>query len=341
MNKHYDIIFITNLPAFYKINLYNKIALQRKILVVFTGTETFERNNDFFMGEKKFDYQFLSEHNSFVKIFTLIKILICIKYNKVILGGWDEIIYWATIFLSPKKKNCLVCESSNKESITQGVKGLIKSLFLSRISLAYCSGKSQEQLLRSLKYSSKTIITKGVGIFNYHKQPPFIHKNSVSSFLYVGRLSPEKNLKNLIECFNNKKDLTLNIIGFGPLEKDLKGIANKNIIFHGAIDNKKLSKYYQENDVFILPSISEPWGLVVEEALNNNLPVIISDQVGCSDELIQEDKNGIIFKVKEKDSLEKAISKIIDTEYYNKMQYYISQTDIEMNVQHQINAYLK
>lgn len=53
-------------------------------------------------------------------------------------------------------------------------------------------------------------------------QPSFIYKTQIRNFLYVGRLSEEKNLKLLIDVFNSLPDLKLNIIGFGPQEEVLK-----------------------------------------------------------------------------------------------------------------------
>ena len=67
------------------------------------------------------------------------------------------------------------------------------------------------------------------------------------------------------------------MVGFGRIEAQLKAAAGKNIKFIGAVDNKDLPAVYRANDVFVLPSVSETWGLVVEEALNNGLPVLLSD----------------------------------------------------------------
>ena len=52
----YDKIFVTNLPSFYKLNLYNAIAERKKIFVVFTGDTAGDRNKDFFNGEMNFEY---------------------------------------------------------------------------------------------------------------------------------------------------------------------------------------------------------------------------------------------------------------------------------------------
>lgn len=54
-------------------------------------------------------------------------------------------------------------------------------------------------------------------------------------------------------------------------------------------------------------SKSEPWGLVIEEAMNNGLPVIVSNKVGCSIDLVAEDVNGIIFDLDDRNSLKNAV----------------------------------
>jgi glycosyltransferase involved in cell wall biosynthesis len=101
-----------------------------------------------------------------------------------------------------------------------------------------------------------------------------------------------------------------------------------------------LTVYYSENDVLILPSLSEPWGLVVEEALNNGLPVIISEKVGCMSEIIVHDYNGIIFSLSEPDNLQKAILRMANVNYYNTLRMNISQMDFEKAAEQQVNTYL-
>ena len=336
----YDIIYLTNIPAFYKINLLNRIAENKKIYAIFLQDNYTERNLDFVRGDRNFDYLSLEGKNFIRRTFTLLKLLRSINYQWLIICGWDNILYWLSAFLSPRKKNAIVVESSIFESKTDGIKGFYKKVFLTRITKSFVSGKAQEELVRKLRFNGKSVITKGVGLFRTVKQPPYSPKEQVKNFIFVGRLSSEKNLGSLIRTFNDLPDRNLNIVGFGPLEAELKKNANKNIIFHGAIDNSVLPSYYRENEVLILPSLSEVWGLVVEEALNNGLPVIVSDKVGCASEIIIPDHNGIIFFLSEPDSLHKAIIKISDLDYYNKLRWNIAQMDYEKIVQHQINCYL-
>ena len=55
--------------------------------------------------------------------------------------------------------------------------------------------------------------------------------------------------------------------------------------------------FYTIADVFVLPSTFEPWGLVINEAMNFNLPVVVSDKVGCASDLVKNDFNGYIYDV--------------------------------------------
>ena len=332
-------IYITNLPSFYKINLFNRIAKKRKLLVVFTHENSTMRNSDFYNGLREFEYCSLANKSIISKMIFIYKLLRASSYQQLLIEGWYQPIYWFAVFISPRKKNRVVVESSIWESKTVGFKSFFKKFFLKRISMAYVSGKSQADLCKALGFNGKHLITKGVGIFNIKPQPPFKEKAEVKKFIYVGRLSPEKNLTYLIETFNQLHELELNIIGFGPQEQFLKSIAKENIIFHGAVPNSELYKFYQENDVFILPSKIEPWGMVVEEALNNGLPVIVSDKVGCAEEIVNE-SNGIVFKLTDPNSLMKAIEKVQDVTYFNLLRSNISGMDFEELAEEQVNCYL-
>ena len=332
-------IYITNLPSFYKINLFNRILAHQKLFVVFTHDHSADRTADFYKGDRQFEYKSIARLTTLEKILFIRKLLKENPDAEVIVGGWDELVFFAACLLHPKRKNSIILESSNYESSTRGIKGAIKQLFLTRISKAYSSGKSQANLLTSLGFKEEIKITRGVGIFNIVKQPAFEARDVVKNFLYVGRLSPEKNLDFVIKTFNDLPDLRLNIIGSGPEEDFLRSISAPNIIFHGQVDNERLSEIYQKNDVFVLASKSEPWGLVVEEALNNGLPVIISDKVGCADEIIN-DHNGLIFMLDEANGLKNAVIDMTNVELYNTMRLAISKMNFDKIAEEQVKVHL-
>ena len=143
----------------------------------------------------------------------------------------------------------------------------------------------------------------------------------------------------MIETFNRLPNLELTIVGFGPMEAQLKSFAKNNTTFLGAVDNQKLPSLYQSHDVFVLPSISEPWGMVVEEALNNGLPIITSDRVGCANDLVGE-KHGIIFSLNVSGALEKAICEICEHKTYYKFLKNISKLNFKAIGENQVSLYL-
>lgn len=337
----YDKVFITNLPSFYKLNLYNAIAEREKIFVVFTGDTAGDRNKDFFSGEMNFEYFAYKQSGLFYRIMTTLRLLLSLRWRECVVGGWDSVPMWMFALLTASKKNSVVVESSYFESQTNGLKGWIKRLFVKNIRLrAYVSGAGQKHLVEDLNFKGEIVVTKGVGVFNYVLQPPFEPRSAVRHFLYVGRLTEVKNLPLLIKSFGKRKDLILNIVGFGEQEDYLKSIAGENVNFLGAVDNKKLPRIYQENDVFVLPSRVEPWGLVVEEALNNGLPVLISDRVGCGPEIV-DNSNGLVFRYDSIDDLLGKIDDITDLSRYNQLRENISKLNFAEIERQQVESYIR
>lgn len=330
-------IVVTNIPAFYKIRMYNEVNRTVRLHVIFTDAIEADRNLDFVNGNIEFDYTILKGSIK-EKIRQSINIVKNIDYSELILGGWDHPVLWVLAFRFPKSKNTFFIESSYIESTTSGWKGFIKSMFVKRLSKVYASGKSQRRITDELGFKGNTIITKGVGVFNYISQPPYTPREEVKNFFYVGRFVEVKNLKFLISVFNSIPKYNLYLAGFGEQENELRAIANKNVHFLGSINNKELSSYYQMMDVFVLPSVIEPWGLVVEEALNNGLPVILSDRVGCAEEIIDE-TNGLIFHYNDAEELKAVVQKMSDVEFYNSLRKNISRLNFEEIEKKQIECY--
>jgi len=314
LRHEYDFVFVSHLPSFYKINLFNAIAKNASVLAIFLGETSHERTADFVKGEKHFDYLYLNSgdferRSRWGSGWRLWRILRKLKYKKIGVGAWDLLESWVTVLCSPKHKNVIAQESSIFESELNGWKGQLKRLFSKRLGLALVSGEPHAQLMRAVGFCGNVVVTGGVGLANRAARAAQVHRGFSGRFLYVGRLSPEKNLHFLLRVFalSGMDKFHLTLVGNGPERESLLALAGENVTIAGHVPNEKILEVYASNDVFILPSLSEPWGLVVEEALYYGLPVLASSKVGSVEDLVLSNGAGLAFDPLSEDSLQQAI----------------------------------
>lgn len=126
-------------------------------------------------------------------------------------------------------------------------------------------------------------------------------------FLTCCRLIDKKNIAVLLEALAAYRRATpaeaawsLVIAGDGPLRPALEaqaralGIADA-VHFAGFVQYDALPTYYGLASAFILPSTTEQWGLVVNEAMAAELPVLVSARCGCADDLVVDGENGVLL----------------------------------------------
>jgi glycosyltransferase involved in cell wall biosynthesis len=136
-------------------------------------------------------------------------------------------------------------------------------------------------------------------------------------FLFVGRLTEVKNVELLIRAFDKVKkendNVALCLVGDGNLRESLQNLTSeislKDVYFAGYKGFPDNVEFYKMADVFVLPSSHEPWGLVVNEAMIMELPLIVSSKVGCRLDLVNEGENGFIFENENEKDL---VAKMID-----------------------------
>ncbi len=148
--------------------------------------------------------------------------------------------------------------------------------------------------------------------------------------LTIARLVEEKGIQYLIEAIHQLENekLHLVVIGNGPLERGLlqlsKDLSVKLTILN-YVPNDEIINYIAACDLFVLPSVTtktfkEPWGLVVNEVMNQSKPIVVTDAVGAGvGGLIDNNKNGIVVPERNSYELSRAIFKIITDENFAKM----------------------
>jgi glycosyltransferase involved in cell wall biosynthesis len=140
-------------------------------------------------------------------------------------------------------------------------------------------------------------------------------KKSKCNFLFVGRLSKDKNLFSLIKAFSNKS-LSLDIYGSGELKEDLYKSSfecNSQVNFKGSVANNMLPKIYNKYKYFILTSYREGMPKALLEAMSSGCVCIGTNVVGIN-EVIVNGENG--FLIDGNDTV--SISKFLDSRIFDK-----------------------
>jgi glycosyltransferase involved in cell wall biosynthesis len=315
MSLNYDFVIITNIPSFYKINLYNHLSKKYKIKVIFISATSVIRPGDFYQGEMKFEYTFISdrafeERNKIVTLYKIYVELRNIKFKKIIYPGWEIKELLILSILTPYKCNAIAVETCILETKKTPLIWWIKKLYVNRMSLGLPSGELQAEIFRAMNFRGRLIHTNGVGVPHdsfYVAGDRKSYTNCEFSYLYVGRLSEEKNPEILCKAAikGNKK---LTVVGYGPQESELKDKYASKIDFLGRVNNNDLKKIYKEHDILVVPSKTEAWGLVIDEALCSGLVIIASDQVGSINDLVLNKDTGVTFDYRSEDALLNAMN---------------------------------
>ena len=143
-------------------------------------------------------------------------------------------------------------------------------------------------------------------------------QNEKKSFdiIYIGGISIRKGIHYLIDAFNNLKysNKKLHLIG-SHVSNDFdffkKKIDNDKIIVYGHIHNLKLNKILNSCDVFVLPSVCDGYGMVVNQAAAAGCPIIVSENCGSS-EFVSENNCGFIVPAQDSNSILNKLTLLLD-----------------------------
>lgn len=148
--------------------------------------------------------------------------------------------------------------------------------------------------------------------------------------LFAAKLQKRKRCQDLIRAFIEIADRPeagrpyLLVAGDGELRDELhelaKGAPEGSIKFLGFRGQTELPPLYDISDMFVLPSDTEPWGLVTNEAMNGSLPVIATTEVGAARDLVLPGENGFVIEPGDIDALADALLKLFsDAELRRRM----------------------
>jgi len=136
--------------------------------------------------------------------------------------------------------------------------------------------------------------------------------------LFVGKLVERKRPLTLLEAFSEATDpgeATLLYVGDGNQRATLERASNDygrtdDVVFVGFQNQSDLPRFYEMGNLLVLPSAQENWGLVINEAMNFELPIITTEAVGAAADLVTE-ANGRVVPVDDVQTLSERLETIL------------------------------
>jgi 1,2-diacylglycerol 3-alpha-glucosyltransferase len=264
--------------------------------------------------KKPIDTLWLSLKNSLIEL----------QPDVIFIYGYSESIFRRAFFWAKARKiaTVLVSDSNFFDKKRNLFLEFMKKIIVSRFDAAFVAGTSASLYVQKLGIPAERIVQGFDAVDNsFFSTRALEIKNIISEtrqkwglpdeyFLFVGRFVKEKNLFGLIKAYHRyfehnygKAHLwSLVLCGSGPEEnpvnyfiRDLPDIVQCYISLYGLIKQPEIIDFYTCATCFVLPSVSETWGLVVNEAMLCGLPVLVSNKAGCAEDLVRENYNGWRF----------------------------------------------
>ncbi|SEG18519.1 glycosyltransferase family 4 protein [Flavobacterium urumqiense] len=203
-----------------------------------------------------------------------------------------------------------------------------ESFQIDKNQLVSCPYAVDNERFRSLQYD-KNEIKKSLGV-------PLNDRIITFSAKYIEKKRP----LDLIQAFHklNLDDCWLIMVGDGKLRKIMEEYISSNkmskVILTGFVNQQEIPKFYAVSDLFVMCSSNgEHWGLSANEAMNFNLPLILSDLTGCSNDLVVSESNGYVFETGNVDEL---TSRIKDVLVLNKLTATVTSKELVDNFSYKI-----
>ncbi len=230
----------------------------------------------------------------------------------IVVCGWHIRQYRFALFLN-RALVVLYMDNQWKGTLKQKFAVMLRGFLIkTHFDFAFLPGARQREYALKLGFPAGRIWLRALNadtrLFDGKRS-----SGAIDAFLYVGRLSPEKGIVELLNAYEEYRLRTprpwrLVVIGDGPLRNELIGKAG--VTWHGFLNQYELVKYYEAPSVFIMPSLREAWGVAMHEAAITGHPIIATKTCGASDELVRENLNGYLFVPGDHRSLVNILSKI-------------------------------
>jgi len=244
----------------------------------------------------------------------------------VIVGGWNRFEYWlgAGLGMVIGRPVVVWSESTARDwRKASSARRLIVKLLVGTSSGVLACGRGAAEYARTMGARRVWIAvnaTDDVHPAGDISTPPVGTRGDAASVLFVGRLAREKGIDTLLRAWRgveSEVDAQLILVGSGPSESALVALGRRlglhSVTWIPYVDPRLLHDWYSRADVFVLPSRSEAWGFVVNEAMAHALPIVATTAVGSVRELVRPGVNGWLVEPGDVESLSERLLSLLSS----------------------------
>jgi len=335
------LVILTEIISPYRIPLFNALAQRRDVdlhVIFLAETDPNLRQWRVYRDEIRFSHQVLPSWRKHLGRHNVLlnrgvgRALRAASPDAILCGGYNYFASWQSLFWARSHKvPFLLWSESNLYELRRGhaLVEFLKTEFLNRCDAFVVPGCWAYEYLRAQAMKEDVIFTASNAVDNdlFAAAAATARQNSMACrrelnlpekyFLFTGRMVREKGVFELLSAYAKLDDqlrqqFGLVFVGDGmcreQLQEQAASISPGLIKFAGFAHREQLATYYALALVLILPTYSDTWGLVVNEAMACGLPVIVSRAAGCGPDLVKESWNGLLVPPRDVASLTSAMA---------------------------------
>jgi glycosyltransferase involved in cell wall biosynthesis len=319
-------MILTQIMAPYRIPVFNLLAQDPglDVNVLFAAESEPHRRWPRYEDEIRFSYEVLPEYLRFRQKTSwthlsrgLIRRFLRYRPDIVIAGGWDQLSHLsAYVFRHVFHYKFVWWVESTGQDVRPGSRAreAIKRWVVPRADAVLVSGTASRRYAETLGAREVFVAPNAVDNERFRAARSPESKLMPFTFVFVGRLAEEKGIYDLFRAWRmvTDRDLRLVVVGDGPLKGYVERTAARDgsILFRGHKDRDEVALLLGSADALVLPSLSEPWGLVINEAMASGLPIITTTIVGAADDLVRHGENGLVVPPADPAALARAMEEV-------------------------------
>lgn len=340
------LVILTEIISPYRIPLFNNLAQNEDVdlhVIFLAETDPTLRQWQVYKDEIQFSYQVLPSWRQRLGRYNMLlnrgvaRALVASAPDVILCGGYNYVASWQALrWARAHQVPFVLWSESNAKDLRRGhaMVEFLKSSFLRKCSGFVVPGRAaQEYLCADKKITEGALFTAPNAVDNdlFASGASAARQNAGALrreldlprryFLFTGRLVREKGVFELLSAYAKLPELMrqqvgLVFVGDGAcrqqLEQQAASISPGMIKIAGFAQREQLAIYYGLAETLVLPTYTDTWGLVVNEAMACGLPVILSQAAGCAPELVKENWNGLLVQPRDVASLALAMRSLAD-----------------------------